>query len=55
MPTDTPEPRGKPVLTTMVVDANLLFGLATEDSADGIIHLLRKTPNSWFFKESEYC
>jgi hypothetical protein len=38
-------------LTTSFVGANLLFDLVTGHSAAGIIHLLSKTPVSWFSKK----
>jgi hypothetical protein len=50
-PTDTSEPCGKPAFTTSFVDANLLFDLVTGRYAAGIIHLLKKTPVSWFSKK----
>ena len=48
---DTPTARGKPILTTTFVDANLLFDMITGKSATGIIHLLNKTPIDWFCKK----
>ena len=50
IPNDAPEPRGKPVVTTTFVDANLLFDYVTGRSATGIIHMLNKTPVGWFCK-----
>jgi hypothetical protein len=51
LPTDTSEPCWKPVVTTSVVDANLLFDLVTGCSAAGIMHLLNKTLVDWFSKK----
>jgi len=51
IPDDIPEPRGLPVLTTSFFDANLLFDYITGRSVSGIIHLLNKTPISWFCKK----
>ena len=45
-----PEPKGKPVLTTTFVDANLLHDVITGRSCTGIIHMLNKTPIEWFSK-----
>eukprot|EP00957_Ditylum_brightwellii_P001429 111734-Ditylum_brightwellii.AAC.2 len=44
-----PEPRGKPVMKTTFVDANLLHDVITRRSCTGITHLLNKTPIDWFF------
>ena len=50
IPTDMPVPKGKPVMTTSFVDANLLHCITTGRSCTGIIHLLNKTPIEWFSK-----
>ena len=50
IPEDMPKPRGKPVMTTTFVDANLLHDVITGRSCTGIIHLLNKTPIDWFSK-----
>jgi len=50
LPSDMPEPRGKPVMTTTFVDANLLHDLITGRACTGIIHLFNKTPIDWFSK-----
>eukprot|EP00957_Ditylum_brightwellii_P037609 2844380-Ditylum_brightwellii.AAC.1 len=47
---DAHVPRGKPVMTTSFVDANLLHDVIIGRSCTGIIHLLNKTPNDWFSK-----
>jgi hypothetical protein len=50
IPTDMPQAKGKPVMTTTFVDANLLHDLVTGRSCTGIIPLLNKTPIDWFSK-----
>ena len=50
IPQHMPEPRGKPVLMTTFVDANLLHDMVTGRSCTGIIHMLNKTPIEWFSK-----
>ena len=55
IPEDKPEPKGKLVRTSTFVDANLMHDLITGRSATGIIHLLNKTPISWFSKRQNTC
>ncbi len=50
IPHNMPEPRGKPILMTTFVDANLLHDMVTGRSCTGIIHMLNKTPIEWFSK-----
>ena len=50
VPTDAPTPKGKPVVSTTFVDANLMAELLTGRSQTGILHLLNKTPVDWFSK-----
>jgi hypothetical protein len=50
IPSDAPEPLGKPVVTTSYYDANLLHDLISGRSVTGIIHFLNKTPVDWFSK-----
>eukprot|EP00957_Ditylum_brightwellii_P121315 9251714-Ditylum_brightwellii.AAC.1 len=45
-----PKPCGKPVMTTTLVDANLLHDVITGRSCTGIIYLLNNTPIDWFSK-----
>lgn len=45
IPSGMLEPRGKPVLMTTFVDANLLHDMVTGCSCTGIIHMLNKTPS----------
>ena len=51
IPDNIPDPRGESVLTTSFIDANLLFDYVTGRSATGIIHMLNKTPISWYCKK----
>jgi len=50
VPADMPTPRGKPVLLTSFVDANLVHDLTTDRSASGILHLVNQTPMEWYSK-----
>ena len=45
-----PEPKGKPIVMTTFVDANLLHDYVTGRSCTGIIHLFNKTAMDWFSK-----
>lgn len=45
-----PESKGKPVVTTTFVDADLGHCLVTGRSCTGVLHLLNKTPIEWFCK-----
>ena len=45
-----PEPKGKPIVMTTYVDANLLHDYITGRSCTGIIHLFNKTAMDWFSK-----
>ena len=45
-----PEPKGKPVITTSWVDANLCHDLVSGRSVTGILHKLNETPVDWFSK-----
>jgi len=47
---DIPEPKGKPVVLTTFVDANLMSDFVTGRSRTGILHMLNKTPIDWFSK-----
>lgn len=44
IPSNAPTPRGKPVMITTFVDANLMADITTGRSQTGTIHLLNKTP-----------
>ena len=50
VPTDAPTPRGKSVITTTYVDANLLHDLISGRSVTGILHMLNQTPVDWYSK-----
>ena len=51
IPTDAPEPLGKPVLMTTYVDANLFHDMITGRSVTGILHLVNQTPFEWYSKK----
>jgi hypothetical protein len=51
IPKDTPEPLGKPVVTTTYVDANLYHCMLTGNSVSGVLHLFNKTPDDWYAKK----
>ena len=55
IPADAPAPKGKPVLTSHFVDANLLMDMLTGRSQTGILHMLNKTPIEWFSKRQDHC
>jgi len=48
---DIPLPKGKPVMMTTFVDANLMSDYVTGRSRTGILHMLNKTPIDWFSKK----
>ena len=50
-PTNLPTPRGKLVLMTTFVDANLGHDKISGKSCTGILHFLNKTPFDWFSKK----
>jgi hypothetical protein len=45
-----PKPKGKPLMTTTFVDANLMHDLITGRACTGILHMFNKTPIDWFSK-----
>jgi transposase InsO family protein len=51
IPSDTPKPLGKPVVTVSYVDANLQHCLITGRSVTGILHFLNGTPIDWYSKK----
>ena len=51
IPSDAPEPLGKPVLMTTYVDANLFHDMITGRSVTGILHLVNQTPFEWYSKK----
>jgi hypothetical protein len=48
---DAPLPRGKPVVMTSYVDANLYHDMLTGRSVTAIIHFFNQTPIEWFTKK----
>jgi hypothetical protein len=50
VPPDMPEPKGKRVVMTTFVDANLMADVTTGRSCTGIIHMFNKTPIGWYSK-----
>jgi hypothetical protein len=50
-PTDAPEPKGKSVVTSSWVDANLQHCHATGRAMNGALHFLNGTPIEWFAKK----
>ncbi len=51
IPEDLPEAKGKPVIVSTWVDANLYHCYLTGRAVTGIVHLLNKTPIDWFTKK----
>ena len=51
LPKDAPEPKGKPVILTAFVDANLHHDLVTGRAVTGVLHLVNQTPFEWFCKK----
>ena len=51
IPTNVPEPLGKRVVQTTLVDANLMHNLVTGRSVTGVLHLMNQTPIDWFSKK----
>ena len=50
-PRDAPIPRGKRVVLTTYVDANLCHDLTTGRSVTAVMHFLNQTPVEWFTKK----
>ena len=50
IPSDIPEPLGKPVCTSHYHDANLYHDLITGRAVTGILHFLNGTPIDWYSK-----
>ena len=50
IPSDIPTPRGKRIVTTSFIDANLYHDLISGKSVTGILHFFNKTPIDWFSK-----
>ncbi|KAL7426750.1 hypothetical protein ACHAXM_000563 [Skeletonema potamos] len=51
LPKNLPMARGKPVLMTTFVDANLMHDVLSGKSVTGILHFFNKTPIDWFSKK----
>ena len=51
LPSDAPEPLGKPVTTASYKDANLGHDFVTGRSVTGILHFVNQTPFDWFAKK----
>ena len=50
IPTDVPQPLGKPVVLTTYVDANLYHDLITGRALTAVLHLINQTPFDWYCK-----
>jgi len=50
LPADAPPPKGKKVVLTTYVDANLLHDQITGRSVTAVLHFINKTPFDWFCK-----
>ncbi len=50
LPRDAPSPKGKPVVLTSYVDANLLHDQLTGRSVTAVLHFINKTPYEWYSK-----
>lgn len=51
LPKNAPKPKGRYVVTTTYVDANLYHDMLTGRSVTAILHLLNQTPVDWFSKK----
>ena len=51
VPTDAPEPKGKEVIHTGYIDANLYHDMITGKAVTATLHLLNKTPTDWYSKK----
>eukprot|EP00984_Skeletonema_dohrnii_P025114 scaffold14230_cov131-Skeletonema_dohrnii-CCMP3373.AAC.1 len=51
LPKNLPTARGKPVLMTSFVDANLMHDMLSGKSVTGVLHFFNKTPIDWFTKK----
>ena len=48
IPKDIPKPLGKRVITTALLDANLIHYIVTGKSVTAILHFVNATPTDWF-------
>ena len=51
IPKDAPEPLGKSVTTTTILDADLLHDLITGRSVTAVLHFFNLTPGDWYSKK----
>ena len=51
LPTDAPVPKGKPVVFTTYVDANLYHDYVTGRAVTGVLHYINQTPFEWYCKK----
>ena len=51
LPKDAPQPKGKRIIHTAYVDANLMHDLTTGRSVTGVLHFFNQTPVDWFSKK----
>ena len=51
VPKDAPTPRGKRVVFTSYVDANLYHCMATGRAVSGVLHFINQTPIDWYTKK----
>ena len=47
VPSEAPQPLGKPITLTHYINANLMHSLLTGKSVTGILHLMNKMPMDW--------
>ncbi len=50
LPSDEPEPLGKPVVLRTYVDANLMHDMVTGRAVTGILHMINNTTIDWYTK-----
>ena len=51
LPRDAPAPKGKPVVFTTYVDANLYHDHVTGRAVTGVLHYINQTPFEWYCKK----
>ena len=51
LPDDAPPIRGRRVIITSYVDANLYHDFITGRSVTGVLHFFNKTPGDWYSKK----
>ena len=55
LPDDAPPPRGKRVVLTTYVDANLFHDVITGRSVTAVLHIINQTPFDWYTKRQATC